>query len=140
MTNTSLNRYYLATIISIVFALVGFSYNLWRLEVSEANNTIRIASFEVFKELAALEQLVYAAHYDKNTEQGNPRAGWVKVGLIVDMSVLISQPVSAEARLLKTEWTQHWPTIAASRDSANAVVTAIDAVRSKISAVLVALD
>jgi hypothetical protein len=140
MPNNQLRRYYLATIVSIVFALAGFSYNLWRLEVSEANNTVRTAAFEVLKELAALEQLVYAAHYDKNTEQGNPRIGWVKVGLIVDLSQLIDEPVNQQALLLKTVWQSHWAHIIQNRDSADTVVRAIEAVRHTLSQTLKALN
>lgn len=62
----------------LVFAVIGFSYNAWRLESSEKNNNVRLAAFTVITELAQLEQLVYAAHYDQDPVNGSPRKGWVK--------------------------------------------------------------
>lgn len=34
-------------VVSLVFAVSGFSYNAWRLEQSEENNIVRDASFHV---------------------------------------------------------------------------------------------
>jgi len=36
--------YYFTAVFSMIFAVTGFSYNAWRMEVSEANNNIRTAS------------------------------------------------------------------------------------------------
>jgi hypothetical protein len=33
--------YYTTALLGLVFAIVGFSYNAWRLEVSEDNSNIR---------------------------------------------------------------------------------------------------
>ena len=38
--------YRMTLIFSVVLALIGFSYNVWRMEVTEKNSTIRTASFE----------------------------------------------------------------------------------------------
>ena len=97
-----LKVYYMTAIISMIFAVVGFSYNAWRLEVSEDNSNIRTASFEVLQELAELEQTIYALHYDNYVTEGSPRKAWVSVGLIVDMSMLISPEVIKEAENLKS--------------------------------------
>lgn len=70
--------YQFVSILSLVFAMTGFSYNAWRLEVTEENSNIRTASFQVLIELAELEQIVYASHYDKDDIKGNPRDGWVR--------------------------------------------------------------
>jgi hypothetical protein len=74
-----LRLYYITTIFSLVFAVVGFSYNAWRLEVSKDNNNIRTASFEVLKNLAEFEQVLFSAHYDQDEVSGNPRLGWIKI-------------------------------------------------------------
>jgi len=92
-----LKVYYVTAIFSVVFAVVGFSYNAWRLEVTEDNSNIRAASFEVLTVLAELEQIIYAAHYDKDTKEGSPRKGWVKIGLIVDLDSLISKSSEEQA-------------------------------------------
>ncbi len=127
-------------IFSIIFALVGFSYNVWRMEVSERNNNIRTASFEMLKELSALEQLIYTAHYDRDLKEGSPRKGWVKVGLIVDLSMLTSSEVSEQSSLLKQIWSDNWSSISTEKQSVDQIVVAIDSVRSEIQILLGSLQ
>ena len=98
--------YYLTAIFSLLFAVIGFSYNTWRLEVTEDNNNVRTAAFEVLIRLSALEQLIYSAHYDQNPVEGNPRKGWVMIGLVVDLSALISPSVEKRAVQLKDRWAE----------------------------------
>lgn len=132
--------YYLAVIYSLLFTLLGFSYNVWRMEVSEHNNTIRTASFEMLVELSSLEQLIYAAHYDGDLNEGSPRKGWVKVGLIADLSVLTDQSVELTADDLRKIWAQNWDKVADDNDSVTYIVKAIDNVRSEIKRVLKSLE
>ena len=124
--------YQITVIFSVLFALAGFSYNVWRMEVSEQNNNIRTACFEMLLELSALEQLVYIAHYDGDTKEGSPRKGWVKVGLIADLSVLTTDSVETKASELKKIWSAHWSTMVNNEESVNKIVDAIDSVRSEI--------
>lgn len=135
-----IKTYYLTAIFSVVFAIVGFSYNAWRLEVSETNSNIRTASFAVLTELSQLELIIYASHYDKNEVEGNPRKGWVKVGLIDDLSVLISQPVIKEAVHLKVVWGENWQGIASEKTSVDAVTSQIGKVRIQVKKTLSDLD
>ncbi|MEM9257433.1 MAG: hypothetical protein AAGA91_18485 [Pseudomonadota bacterium] len=138
---TSRMQWYQATaLFSVMFALVGFSYNVWRTEVSEANSNMRDASFEILLQLAELEQLVYAAHYDDDLEAGNPRVGWVKVGLIRDLSVACTEPVQEQARGLHSIWGMSWEKLPTDRAAADAVVAAIDATRVSVSDVLRQLE
>ena len=88
----------------MVFAVLGFSYNTWRMELSEDNNNIRTASFEVLLQLSEFEQILYAAHYDKDNKAGSPRKAWVKVGLITDLSGLIGEQVKSESVKLNKLW------------------------------------
>lgn len=133
---SKLKLYYITTIFSLIFAIVGFSYNAWRLEVSEDNNIIRTASFEVLKNLAEFEQIIFAAHYDQDENLGNPRFGWVKVGVIVDLSSLISPEVEGSALLLKQRWNDSWSTINASQHDIDFLIKQIDEVRHQIKATL----
>ena len=71
-TLSKLHLYQLTVIFSVLFALLGFTYNVWRMEVTEENSNIRTASFEVLLTLSSLEQLVYSAHYDGDEQEGNP--------------------------------------------------------------------
>lgn len=132
--------YQLTVIFSVVFALVGFSYNVWRLELSERNNTIRMASFELLRELAALEQLIYIAHYDQDLVAGSPRKGWVRVGLVSDLAQITSPEVAASTAILKQEWARGWEQIGTDRDTVNTIVTVIDESRSDIRQLLISLN
>ena len=107
-----LHLYQLTVIFSILFSLLGFSYNVGRMEVTEENSNIRTACFKMLLVLSSLEQLVYAAHYDEDVKEGNPRKGWVKVGLVADLSVLTNDSVGEQAASLKDVWSEHWHTMA----------------------------
>jgi hypothetical protein len=135
-----LRLYYITTIFSLIFAVVGFSYNAWRLEVSEDNNNIRTASFEVLKNLSEFEQVIFSAHYDQDESAGNPRLGWIKMGLIVDLSSLISPDVESSAEQLKQRWNDSWLTIQASQHDIGFITDQIDEVRATIKAKLADLD
>jgi len=138
--DSKLKLYYATSIISLLFAIVGFSYNAWRLEISEDNSNIRTASFEVLKQLAELERIVFAAHYDQDPQEGNPRKAWVKVGLIADLSSLISPEVELKANTLKTLWSESWRNVAKSQPITENVVAKIDDVRIEIKKVLSSLE
>ncbi|WP_136680985.1 hypothetical protein [Neptunomonas sp. XY-337] len=144
MAQASLERrmsaYQATAIFSVIFALIGFSYNVWRMEISEQNNTIRTAAFEVVKELAELEQLVYAAHYDADTVRGNPRVGWVKVGLVQELSMLIGPQVESQAALLHSTWTQRWQQMSVDTQAVNEIVASIDKTRAAIRSTIVNLE
>ena len=134
-------RIYQATaLFSVLFALMGFSYNVWRMEVTEYNSNVRSAPFELFLQLAELEQLVFAAHYDRDPERGNPRDGWVKVGLIADLSYSCGEEAHAAALALRESWSENWEQLPAERQAAEATVAAIDATRAAVQAVLQELD
>ncbi|MCL1077809.1 hypothetical protein L2734_06435 [Parashewanella spongiae] len=131
---------YYFVIFSILLSLVGFSYNVWRLESTENNNTIRTASFEILLELSALEQLVYYAHYDKNIVEGSPRKGWVKVGLINDLSPLAGEEVMVKSKKLMQIWSSNWSSIEESQLATEQVVSAIEATRDEINIRLTTLE
>ena len=135
-----LHLYQLTVIFSVLFALAGFSYNVWRMEVSEQNNNIRTACFEMLLELSTLEQLIYTAHYDGDVKEGSPRKGWVKVGLIADLSVLTTDSVETKALALKETWSTHWSTMATNKESVDKIVNAIDSVRSELKQILNSLE
>lgn len=139
-TEAKLKYYYIIAVLSLIFAVVGFGYNAWRLEVSEDNNTIRTASFEVLKQLSRLEQIIYALHYDKNRIQGSPRNGWVAIGLITDLSLLVDQEVDKKANQLKNTWADNWGNVAASQEATDLLVGEIDGVRLQIKQTLIGLE
>ena len=134
--NTKLRVYYLTAIFSLLFAIIGFSYNAWRLEVTEDNNNIRTASFEVLTELAELEQIIFAAYYDQDPVAGSPRKGWVKIGLISDLSALINSSVEQRADDLKSLWSKTWQDIPTNRKATDNISHSIDEVRAEIKSTL----
>ncbi|PCI57596.1 MAG: hypothetical protein COB45_03095 [Gammaproteobacteria bacterium] len=131
-----IKNYQVAVIASLLFALLGFSYNVWRMEITEENTNTRTACFELLLVLSELEQLVYAAHYDKNTVEGSPRKGWVKVGLTVDLSVLTTTKLKHSALQLKDVWSAHWESINNDEQSVKAIVISIERVRTEIKMLL----
>lgn len=135
-----LKLYFITSIFSIIFALIGFSYNVWRLQQSEVNNTVRMASFEVLTELAEFEQILYAVHYDKNSKEGSPRKAWVKIGLITDLSQLISKSVEVKANKLHVNWKENWEKISDDENSVNQLVLELDSVRKEIKKQLEILE
>ncbi len=137
---SQLRIYYFTAIFSIIFAIVGFSYNTWRLEVSESNNNVRTAAFEILKVLAEFQQVVYAAHYDQDIIRGNPRTGWVKVGLAQDLSTLVAPRVTQKVKLLVTVWAESWSELPEKRKNADRLIDAITEVRKEIKITLSSLN
>lgn len=125
---SKLKIYYATAVLSVIFA------------VSEDNNTIRVAAFEMLLHLAELEQIVFAAHYDQDKDSGNPRSGWVKVGLINDLSVLINPVVTEQARMLKDKWAANWQQIPNDSQAAQQVLSHIDSVRASIKTTITRLQ
>lgn len=136
----SLRLYQYTVIFSVLFTLLGFTYNVWRMEVTEENSNIRTASFEMLLALSSLEQLVYSAHYDGDVKEGNPRKGWVHVGLIGDLGILTTDAVKMRADVLKVVWGEHWQAMPTSRSSTDYIVQAIDDTRSEIKRALSSLE
>lgn len=91
-----------------------------------------MAAFEVLLQLSELEQVIYAAHYDQNQVEGSPRKGWVKIGLVRDLSVLISPQVDAQSMQLKTLWNNGWSQLKNDEKIVRQLVDKIDDVRSTI--------
>ena len=135
-----LRLYQISVIFSLLFALVGFSYNVWRMEVSEENDTIRTACFEMLINLSSLEQLIYTAHYDKNIKDSSPRKGWIIIGLLVDLSSITDDNVETQSLALKNSWSKNWSKIVDDRHSVDEMVEGIDSVRIEIKKLLKSLE
>ncbi len=130
----------ITAVFSMMFALIGFSYNVWRMEITEYNSNMRSASFELLLQLSELEAIVYAAHYDQNTIEGNPRKGWIKVNLIADLSMIAEPEVSTSANALKMQWQESWQALSGSETSAMNMVEAIDHTRDEVRYLLSQLN
>lgn len=140
ITQKKLLIYQMTAVFSVLFALAGFSYNVWRMEISEKNSNIRTASFEILTELASLEQLIYTAVYDRDIREGSPRKGWVKVGLVNDLSIAVSEDVHGRSETLREVWAENWNTMLTDASAAEKIVKVIDDMREDIKKVLASLE
>ncbi|ABV88132.1 hypothetical protein [Shewanella pealeana] len=136
----TISVFQLTAVFSMLFALVGFSYNVWRMQITEYNSNVRSASFELLLQLSELESIVYAAHYDQDVILGNPRKGWVKVNLIADLSMITEPEIGFAAEELKLSWQSNWQQLADDEASAQAVVIKIDETRAQVRILLKQLD
>jgi len=128
--------YQVIVMLSFVFGVLGFIYNNWRYEHNEYNNNVRIASFQMIQELASLEQNIYANHYDKDIQKGNPRDGWVRIGLINDLALFISPECEIASNALKTSWDKHWKEIQKDRNATDLLIRHIGKVKQATRNVL----
>lgn len=132
-------RYQIIVMLSFLFGVLGFVYNNWRYEHNEYNNNVRVASFQMIQELASLEQNIYANHYDHNDDKGNPRDGWVKVGLIDELALFISPECEAATEVLKNSWQKNWNRIERDSNATNTLVKNIEQVRETTRSILIQL-
>ncbi|REL25672.1 hypothetical protein DXX93_03280 [Thalassotalea euphylliae] len=140
ISNDRLKLYYATSIVGLLIAVLGFAYNTWRLELSEHNSTVRTAAFELIIATAELEQNIFAAVYDDDPIAGSPRIGWVKVGLIEQLSVLIDPKVEMAAIELKKVWASNWSTLTQDKQSLTAVEQQLVVLQSELKQVLKSLN
>lgn len=70
-------------VVSLMTALVGLSYNAWQANQNEINQNMRVAAFEVLKNLGELQTVVNYAHFSGDQLRGNPIEGWKHVSWFV---------------------------------------------------------
>jgi len=126
----------LLAIISLAIAITALSYNTWRNETTEENRNIRVASFEILIQLGKLQLVTDYAHYDNNSEQGNPITGWGHVAIIEDLSFLMPAPFSKMASELKQVWSDNWQNLGKNKNSVKHITNAINAMRKTVKSQL----
>lgn len=127
-------------LLSVVIACSSFAYGAWRNEVTEGNRNLRAAGFEIIREIAGLERVVFFAHYDKDSRLGNPRQGWSHVLMLIDLAQLQTPEVQTRAVELKSVWQRHWSGLGKREESVSAISDAIDALRDSTKSSLAALE
>ncbi len=100
-------------IVSLITAIAGFSYNAWQANQNEINQNMRIAAFEVLKNLGELQTVVNYAHFKKDESRGNPVEGWKHVTMVRDLSYLLKPSAKQQSQLLYDIWQQDWEQLAA---------------------------
>lgn len=101
-------------IVSLITAIAGFSYNSWQANENEINQNMRIAAFEVLKNLGELQTVVNYAHFTKDESRGNPIEGWKHVAMVRDLSYLLKPSAKQQSQRLYDVWQQNWEQLAAS--------------------------
>jgi hypothetical protein len=127
-------------LISLVVALSSLAYNTWRNEQTEANRSVRLAAFEVLKNLGELQVIVNYAYFAKNERLGNPMAGWGHVALISDLSQLLPAPAPERAEKLLQVWQADWQQVRDDQPSVERITAEIDQSRDAVREVLRRLD
>ena len=128
-------------LISLVIAITSLGYNTWRNEASENNRTQRLVALEVLMKLGDLQQLTWHHYYDKDFEnKGNLRTGWTLVLVVRDISQILDGPLPQSTQVLHKTWTEFSPDLDKSEDAKEAIILAIDAIRSDALILLQRLD
>lgn len=118
-------REWILPLISLCVALSALWYNTWRNEMSERNRNVRVAGFEIIKELSGLQLVANYAHYEQNNNQGNPITGWSQILLIEDLAMVMPAPVQQQAKKLHEQWETHVGQLAESEQDNDAVIAEI---------------
>lgn len=95
-------------IVSLITAISGFTYNTWQGHQNEVNQNMRVASFEVLKNLGELQTVVNYAHYSGDKSRGNPIEGWKHATMVRDLSRLLDEEAAKQGQALFMEWEQDW--------------------------------
>jgi len=119
-------------LISLVVALGSLGYNTWRNELTEENRSVRLAAFEVLKNLGELQVVVNFAFFAKNEQFGHPMAGWGRVALISDLSMVLPAPAPERAEQLRQVWQANWQQIEDDEASVDRITAEIDQSREAI--------
>ena len=123
-------------LISLAVALSSLGYNTWRNQKTEENRNVRVAAFEVLKQLGELQLVVNSAFYGKDTQLGHPMVGWGRVAMISDLSQLLPAPGPQEAEKLHLTWQDNWQQISDNEESVSRVSTEIDKNREAVREIL----
>jgi hypothetical protein len=123
-------------LISLVVALTSLSYNTWRNERTEENRNIRVAAFEVLRDLGELQLTVNLAFYGQNPASDQPMAGWGRVAMISDLCEVLPAPAGEHAKRLHDVWQADWRQLRDDEASVDRVSAEIDHTRTAIREIL----
>lgn len=127
-------------VVSVLIATTALLTTQWRSEVTEENRTLRYASFEVLRELGALQQLIDQTHYGQQKPQDIHIHGWNHVLLIQDFSLLLPEPIPERTTQLSNQWQAHWQFLEENRESNEVLSQEIKKTRSTITELIKGLD
>ena len=127
-------------LISLVVALTSLGYNTWRNERTEANRTVRAASFEMLTQLAGLQQVVLFGRFLPDDQRGDTTTGWAYVLATRDFAYPMPPEVREQAAALHASWSTHFDDLASDAAAYQAIDQQIEATKAAILGALAALD
>lgn len=127
-------------LISLAVAFSSLGYNTWRNERTERNRSVRVAAFEVLKNLGELQVIVNYAFFAKNDQMGNPMAGWGHVTLISDLSQVLPSPAPERAEKLLQAWQADWKQVRDDEQSVERITAEIDQSRAAVREIVSGLN
>ena len=134
-------RAWLAWRLRLFIAISSLSYSTWRNEKTEDNRNQRYAAFEILLKINELQQVVFYNYYDNDTQnKGNPRTAWSYVLTIEDLSSILQQPLPQSSKNLHVIWNDNWENLDSSQESLEAVLAAIDTIRTDTLKLLDSLE
>lgn len=119
-------------IVSLTIAIIALSYTTWREELTEKNRTLRLASFEILKNLGELQIVVNQSFYQSNSTLAIPFLGWGNIALISDMSELLPPPIPEATVELVKIWGKDWNKIKSEEESVARISNEIDKTRQVV--------
>jgi hypothetical protein len=129
-------RTHAVALISLAIAVSTLGYTTWRNERTEENRNIRVAAFEVLKNLGELQFLVNRIHYADRADRSEPLRAWGHVALVTDLATILPEPVPPAAERLRAVWSAEWQAVATEEAATERVSAAIDAAREAVLTVL----
>lgn len=119
-------------VVSLITAIVGLSYNSWQANQNEVNQNMRIAAFEVLKNLGELQTVVNYAHFSDDASRGNPIEGWKHVTMVRDLSHLLRPRAKKESQLLFDAWERDWEHIDSNKQTEKEISQQITKTREAV--------
>lgn len=119
-------------IMSLIIAIVALTYSGWREEQTEKNRNIRVAAFEILKNLGELQFLVNTIFYEQGHVSENRISAWGRISMIGDLAPLVPSPVPQTAQELLKVWTANQEKIEQDETSVDKITEAIDKTRTTV--------
>lgn len=127
-------------VVSLITAILGLSYNSWQANQNEINQNMRIAAFEVLKNLGELQTVVNYAHFSGDQAKGNPIEGWKHVTMVRDLSYLLKPSAKQQSQQLFKAWQKEWELLTQDKQAEKHISDQITKTREAVLSTIEASD
>ena len=122
----------LISLVTLFAIITTFIVTTWRSEISEKNQNLRMAGFEILKNLGQLQIVVNYAYYQPDNVGGNPYLGWGYIALVSDLSQLMPHPVEETVQELVSVWAAEADNLKTTNEAVKRVSQQIDNSREEV--------